>query len=106
MSPLIGPQQIATALRAAGLDDDAARAARERIMRAYLSVWSDVVSSTALSAAVDDALLIARVGRVFTWQRALTRASADERHAWGVHGRRLIAEINRSLGHAPEPSHD
>ncbi|MHA6749743.1 phosphotransferase family protein [Dermacoccus nishinomiyaensis] len=89
-----------------GLDDDAARAARERILRAYLSVWSDVVASTALSAAVDDALLIARVGRVFTWQRALTRASADERHAWGVHGRRLIAEINRSLGHAPEPSHD
>ena len=25
MSPLIGPQQIATALRAVGLDDDAAR---------------------------------------------------------------------------------
>ena len=31
MSPLIGPQQIATALRAVGLDDDAAR----------LAAWAD-----------------------------------------------------------------
>lgn len=83
----------------AGLDAAAARRARERILRAYLSVWSDVVSSAALTAALDDALLLARVGRVFTWERALARASAEERHQWGAHGRRLIAEINASLGH-------
>lgn len=85
-----------------GLEAGVAEAARERVLRAYLSGWGDVVPSSALADALDDALLLARVGRVFTWQRALTRATPAERRQWGRHGRTLIAEINAACGHEPD----
>lgn len=84
-----------------GLDADEAAQAQARLKRAYFSCWSDHVSTATLDGAMDDALLVARVGRVLTWRRSLARATTEERRHWGAHGRKLIAEINASVGHVP-----
>lgn len=73
------------------LPDDPDRDAR--LIRAYLTCWSDLGSSTALSAAVPDALLLARVGRVLGWRRALTHATDAEQREWNGHPQQWIDEV-------------
>lgn len=67
--------------------------AAERLMRAYLSTWSEHARSSALKAAVPDALLIARSTELIIWRKALARATHDERVQWGRHGTRTLQEM-------------
>lgn len=78
----------------ATLDGTDAEEARARLLRAYFSSWSEVASTSAMQRAMDDALLIARAGRVLTWRRALSRATDGERRQWGRVGQKLVDEIN------------
>ncbi|GAB3584548.1 phosphotransferase [Calidifontibacter terrae] len=69
-----------------------------RLIRAYLTCWSDLGSSTALSGLVPDALLLARVGRILGWQRALAHATDTEKREWMAHPKRWIAEVLELAG--------
>ncbi len=71
-----------------------------RLARAYLTCWSDLGSSSALSALVPDALLLARVGRILGWQRALAHATDAEKREWMHHPKRWIAEVLELTGGA------
>lgn len=64
-----------------------------RLARAYLTCWSDLGSSTSLAALVPDALLLARVGRILGWQRALAYATDAEKIEWAAHPKQWIAEV-------------
>lgn len=64
-----------------------------RMVRAYLTCWSDLASSTALHKVMDDALLLARVGRIMGWRRALANASDAERAEWAEHPMRWVKEV-------------
>lgn len=90
---------LLTPLRRAtvGLGVEDARSVRDRLVRAYLSSWSDVLSTSAMTQALDDALLVARAANVLNWRRALSRATDEERHQWAGYGRRDIREINGIL---------
>ncbi|NHN56911.1 aminoglycoside phosphotransferase family protein [Calidifontibacter sp. DB0510] len=73
------------------LPDDAGRDAR--LLRAYLTCWSDVAPTAELLSVVPDALLLARVGRILGWQRALSRSTAAERDRWRPSITHWIAEV-------------
>lgn len=93
LTSLLTPLEMTTR----GMDDEQARDVRARLIRAYVSSWSDIVPTHKLTEAIEDALVIARAGRVLTWRRALSRASAEERTKWGAAGQRHIREINAAL---------
>lgn len=63
-----------------GLPADPERDAR--LMRAYTSVWADLVPSSRLTGLLPDARLIASLARVFAMERALGHATAAERDEW------------------------
>lgn len=65
----------------------------ERLTRAYLAGWSDLATPTTLSSLVPEALLLARVGRLLGWERALARADERERAQWQPHTEQWAAEI-------------
>lgn len=65
----------------------------ERLARAYLSGWSDLATPTTLNALVPDALLLARVGRLLGWDRALARAEDSERAQWQPHIDQWASEV-------------
>lgn len=71
----------------------------ERLVRAYLSGWSDLATPSTLTALVPDALLLARVGRLLGWGRALARADEQERAQWGPHVERWTAEVLEEATH-------
>ncbi len=69
-----------------------------RLARAYFSGWSDLATPSALTAALPDALLLARVGRLIGWERALARADEGEREQWAPHTDQWAAEIMAEAG--------
>ncbi|WP_431841035.1 phosphotransferase [Calidifontibacter indicus] len=79
-----------------GLPEDPERDAR--LVRAYLTCWSELGSSTALSALLPDALLLARVGRILGWQRALAHATDAQKREWAQHPQRWIDEVVELAG--------
>lgn len=78
-------------MRQYGLPDDPER--DRRLVRAYAGGWSDRVSSSAILSVLPDALLLARVGRILSWDRALVRASDAERAQWQLHVDAWTGEI-------------
>lgn len=74
-----------------GLPQDAERDAR--LVRAYLTGWSDLLPTQVLEPLVPDALLLARVARLLSWDRALSRATDPERAEWQEHLDQWTAEI-------------
>ncbi|MDF8265850.1 phosphotransferase [Luteipulveratus flavus] len=74
-----------------GLPDDPER--DDRLLRAYLSGWSDVFSTQDARRVAPDALLLARVARLIGWDRALARATEAERAQWQEHPDQWTAEI-------------
>lgn len=64
-----------------------------RLARAYLSGWSDLATPSTLNRVLPDALLLARVGRVLGWGRALARASDAERAQWQPHVDQWATEV-------------
>lgn len=66
---------------------------RERLVRAYLGPWSGFAPEGRLRQDLADALLVARLGRVLGWRRALSRASDAERAEWDEHPRHWLAEV-------------
>ncbi|TWE12950.1 phosphotransferase [Rudaeicoccus suwonensis] len=63
-----------------GLPPDPERDAR--LFRAYAAGWADVVPASSLLAALDDAMLIARLARVFAMEAALVSATPYEVTTW------------------------
>lgn len=63
-----------------------------RLVRAWATGWGAEHTGAMLSA-LDDALLLARIGRVLGWERALTRATPAERKQWVAHPARWWHEI-------------
>nr|WP_246242375.1 phosphotransferase [Flexivirga aerilata] len=63
-----------------GMPSDPERDAR--LVRAYLSVWADLVPSSRLQAVLPDALLIAKLARMRAMERALEQATPAERAEW------------------------
>lgn len=78
-----------------GLPEDSERDAR--LVRAYAAEWSSVVPGSAISGALPDALLLARVARVLAWDRALSRATPAEHAEWQEHPRRWARETHAAL---------
>lgn len=77
------------------LPDDPERDAR--LVRAYAAEWSSVVPGAAIAAALPDALVIARVARVLSWERSLARATPAEHVQWQEHPERWAREIHEAL---------
>lgn len=64
-----------------------------RMVRAYLACWSDVASSAELSKVLPDALLLARVGRIIGWRRALANATDAQKRQWSDHPMQWVKEV-------------
>lgn len=73
------------------LADDPERDAR--MVRAYLTCWSDLASSSQLNKVLTDALLLARVGRIAGWRRALANATVAEKQEWSHHPMQWVREV-------------
>lgn len=73
------------------LPDDHERDAR--MVRAYLTCWSDLASSAQLQEVLPDALLLARVGRIVGWSQALANATDAERREWSSHPMQWVREV-------------
>lgn len=67
----------------------------QRLVRAYLSGWADVRPVAELERVVPDAMLLARVARILSWDRALTRATDAERAQWQPHADGWAQELVR-----------
>jgi len=89
MSPLIGPQQIATALRAVGLDDDAAR----------LVAWTDPARREREAAEWALADLAVVQTQLRTALGGLVGAATDVRSAMGTAWRGQAADAYREAVH-------
>ncbi|KNX37007.1 phosphotransferase [Luteipulveratus halotolerans] len=79
-----------------GLPEDPERDAR--LMRAYLTGWSDLVPTQTLEPLVPDALLLARVARLLSWDDALARATDNERAEWQHQIDQWVDEIGALAG--------
>lgn len=54
----------------------------ERLTDAYLEQWSDVAPATELRAELTDVLQLARIGRAWSWARAMTGAGPEAVREW------------------------
>lgn len=68
---------------------------RQRLVDAYLEPWTDLAPLGELRRLVEPAVLLARVGRVLGWERALSRATPAEWEEWGDGPRHWLAEVTR-----------
>ena len=77
-----------------------ADAASERLIRAYISTWSDLVSTATLRHRLQDAQVVAHARQLVMWKRALVRASDAERAQWGRYGTRDMDALVRAAQQA------
>lgn len=75
------------------LEAEEADVAVERVTDAYLAQWSDVASVADLRAELADVVQLGRLGRAWSWARALADAGPEQVREWGDPVARWLAEM-------------
>jgi hypothetical protein len=68
---------------------------RWHMVDAYLEAWTDLAGLTELRPLVEQAVLLARIGRALGWERALARATDAEWAEWGEGPQHWLDDVTR-----------